>query len=113
VHAWQEGQPYYFGVFLVGAYQETLGDLHNLMGDTNVASVRVHGDGSFEFVREMSGDSISDVLSYVEYQPQQLLERLRRTAELAVRKERITLAQRQEILESFSASLRGYTYYED
>ena len=113
VHTWVENQPYCFGVFLVGAYQETLGDLHNLMGDTNVASVRVHGDGSFEFVREMSGDSISDVLSYVEYQPQQLLERLRRTAETAVRKERISLAQRQEILESFAASLRGYTYYED
>jgi arginine decarboxylase len=100
-------------VFLVGAYQETLGDLHNLMGDTNVASVRLQQNGSFEFVREMSGDSISDVLSYVEYQPQRLLEQLRKTAEQAVKKERITLAQRQEILESFSASLRGYTYYED
>ena len=61
----------------------------------------------------MSGDSIADVLSYVEYQPQKLLEQLRRTAELAVRNERITLAQRQTLLESFSASLRGYTYYED
>jgi arginine decarboxylase len=113
VHTWLENQQYYFGVFLVGAYQETLGDLHNLMGDTNVASVRIHGDGSFEFVREMSGDSIADVLSYVEYNPQRLLEQLRRTAEQAVRKERITLAQRQELLESFAASLRGYTYYED
>jgi arginine decarboxylase len=53
------------------------------------------------------------VLSYVEYQPQQLLERLRLTAEQAVRDERITLAQRQSLLESFGASLRGYTYYED
>ena len=113
VHPFVEGQPYYFGVFLVGAYQETLGDLHNLMGDTNVASVRIRDDGSFEFAREMSGDSIADVLSYVEYQPQQLLEQLRRTAEQAVRNERITLAQRQTLLESFSASLRGYTYYED
>jgi len=113
VHSWSESQEYYFGVFLVGAYQETLGDLHNLMGDTNVASVRLHADGTFEFVREMSGDSISDVLSYVEYQPQRLLEQLRRTAEQAVKKERITLAQRQELLESFNASLRGYTYYED
>jgi arginine decarboxylase len=113
VHTRVEGQPYYFGVFLVGAYQETLGDLHNLMGDTNVARVRVRGDGSFDFVREMSGNSIADVLSYVEYQPQQLLEQLRRTAEQAVRRERITLAQRQEILEAFAASLRGYTYYED
>jgi arginine decarboxylase len=83
------------------------------MGDTNVASVRVHQDGSFEFVREMSGDSIADVLTYVEYHPQKLLEQLRRTAEQAVRSERITLAQRQEMIESFTASLRGYTYYED
>jgi len=113
VHTFVEGQPYYFGVFLVGAYQETLGDLHNLMGDTNVASVRIQEDGGFEFVREMSGDSISDVLSYVEYQPQRLLEQFRHTAEKGVRKERITLAQRQEMLESFAASLRGYTYYED
>ena len=107
------GDPYYLGVFLVGAYQETLGDLHNLMGDTNVASVRVHGDGTFEFVREMSGDSISDVLSYVEYQPQQLLEQLRKTAEQGVRKGRITVAERQAVMEGFAASLRGYTYYED
>jgi len=113
VHTWVENRPYYFGVFLVGAYQETLGDLHNLMGDTNVASVRIHDDGTFEFVREMSGDSISDVLSYVEYQPQRLLEQFRHTAEQAVRKERITLAQRQEMLDSFASSLRGYTYYED
>src|SRR5689334_2248565 len=113
VHTWIESQPYYFGAFLVGAYQETLGDLHNLMGDTNVASVRIHKDGSFEFVREMSGDSISDVLTYVEYQPQRLLEQLRKTAELAVRNQRITVAQRQEMLETFAESLRGYTYYED
>lgn len=112
VHPFVEGQPYYFGVFLVGAYQETLGDLHNLMGDTNVASVRFHEDGSFEFAREMSGDSIADVLSYVEYQPQRLLEQFRHTAEQAVRKERISLPERQAMLESFSASLRGYTYYE-
>ena len=83
------------------------------MGDTNVASVRIRDDGSFEFAREMNGDSIADVLTYVEYQPQRLLEQLRRTAEQAVRDERITLAQRQTLLESFSASLRGYTYYED
>jgi len=90
-----DGEPYYLGVFLVGAYQETLGDLHNLMGDTNVASVRVNEDGTFDFVREMSGDSIADVLSYVEYQPQQLLERFRSTAEQAVRAGRISVMERQ------------------
>jgi len=112
VHPMREGEPYYFGVFLVGAYQETLGDLHNLMGDTNVVSVRINGDGSFDFVREMNGDSIADVLSYVEYQPQQLLEQFRRTAERAVRSGRIAPAERQHLLECFNASLRGYTYYE-
>jgi arginine decarboxylase len=113
VHPLVEGQPYYFGVFLVGAYQETLGDLHNLMGDTNVVSVRINADGTFDFVREMSGDSIADVLTYVEYQPQQLLEQFRQTAEQAVRKGRITVAERQAVMEGFAASLRGYTYYED
>ena len=113
VHPLVDGQPYYFGVFLVGAYQETLGDLHNLMGDTNVVSVRINADGTFDFVREISGDSISDVLSYVEYQPQQLLEQFRKTAEQAVRKGRITVAERQAVMEGFAASLRGYTYYED
>lgn len=113
VHPLREGEPYYFGVFLVGAYQETLGDLHNLMGDTHVVSVRINGDGSFDFVREMGGDSIADVLSYVEYQPQQLLEQFRRTAERAVRSGRIAPVERQNVLELFSASLRGYTYFED
>ena len=113
VHPVIDGQPYYFGVFLVGAYQETLGDLHNLMGDTNVASVRINEDGTFDFVREMSGDSIADVLSYVEYQPHQLLEQFRQTAEHAVRKGVVSVAERQAVLEAFGASLRGYTYYED
>jgi arginine decarboxylase len=113
VHPLVDGEAYYLGVFLVGAYQETLGDLHNLMGDTNVVSVRINADGTFDFVREISGDSISDVLSYVEYQPQQLLEQFRKTAEQGVRKGRITVAERQAVMEGFAASLRGYTYYED
>ena len=113
VHPVIDGQPYYFGVFLFGAYQETLGDLHNLMGDTNVVSVRINGDGSFDFQREMDGDSIADVLSYVEYQPQQLMEQFRKTAEQEVRKGRITVAERQAVMEDFAASLRGYTYFED
>jgi arginine decarboxylase len=113
VHSLVDGEPYYLGVFLVGAYQEKLGDQHNLMGDTNVVSVRINEDGTFDFVREMSGDSIADVLSYVEYQPQSLLEQFRKTAEQAVRDGRVSVAERQAVLESFAASLRGYTYYED
>jgi arginine decarboxylase len=112
VHALKEGEEYYLGVFLVGAYQETLGDLHNLMGDTNVVSVRINADGSFDFVKEMQGDSIADVLSYVEYDPSRLRVRFRDTAEQAVRSGLITPAERAQILDQFAASLRGYTYFE-
>jgi arginine decarboxylase len=112
VHALKEGEDYYLGVFLVGAYQETLGDLHNLMGDTNVVSVRINGDASFDFVKEIQGDSIADVLSYVEYDPRSMQVRFRDTAEQAVRSGRITPAERGQILAQFAASLNGYTYFE-
>jgi arginine decarboxylase len=112
LHALKPDEDYYLGVFLVGAYQETLGDLHNLFGDTNVVNVAVNPDGSFEFVREFHGDSIFDVLSYVEYEPKQMQEQFRLIAEEAVRSGKITIAQRQVILQAFKASLHGYTYFE-
>jgi arginine decarboxylase len=112
VHPVREGEEYYLGVFLVGAYQETLGDLHNLFGDTNVASVRINSDGSMDFVHELHGDSIADVLSYVEYDTQAMFKQFRTTAEQAVRDGRITVSERQEMLNAFTESLRGYTYFE-
>ncbi|MBA6412052.1 biosynthetic arginine decarboxylase [Parahaliea sp. F7430] len=112
LHALREGEEYYVGVFLVGAYQETLGDLHNLFGDTNVVNVSVNADGSFDFVGELQGDSIADVLSYVEYEPKHMQEQFRQVAEEAVRSGRITLEQRQSILSAFRDSLQGYTYFE-
>lgn len=112
LHSLRENEEYYIGVFLVGAYQETLGDLHNLFGDTNVVSVKVNADSSFDFVREFQGDSISDVLSYVEYEPKQMLEQFRRKAEQAVRDRKITATQRQRMLGAFKDSLQGYTYFE-
>ncbi|ACR12004.2 biosynthetic arginine decarboxylase [Teredinibacter turnerae] len=112
LHTLKDGEEYYIGVFLVGAYQETLGDLHNLFGDTNVVSVRLNDDGSHEFADELEGDSIADVLSYVEYQPQQLRERFRKIAERSTREGRITASERQEIMKAFSESMLGYTYYE-
>jgi arginine decarboxylase len=112
LHALRPDEDYYLGVFLVGAYQETLGDLHNLFGDTNVVNVAVKPDGSFEFVREFHGDSIYDVLSYVEYQPKQMQEQFRLIAEEAVRSGKISIEQRQVILQEFKASLHGYTYFE-
>ncbi|KGE71433.1 biosynthetic arginine decarboxylase [Spirochaeta lutea] len=112
LHDLKAEEEYYLGVFLVGAYQETLGDLHNLLGDTNVVSVRINENGSFDFVREIEGDAIWDVLSYVEYEPKSLVERFRAKAEQAVRDGKITVTDRRNILAAFEASIRGYTYYE-
>lgn len=112
LHPLRDGEEYYLGVFLVGAYQETLGDLHNLMGDTNVVSIRAADDGSYEYVREIRGDSVADVLGYVEYDPRRILENLRSTAEQAVREGRISPSERFSILQTFETGLRGYTYFE-
>ncbi len=112
LHPLKEGDEYYLGVFLVGAYQETLGDLHNLLGDTNVVSIRVSEDGSYQYVCEIRGDSVSDILNYVEYDPRRMLEDLRVTAERAVREKRITPAERYKILQTFEDGMRGYTYFE-
>ncbi|MGV3660359.1 MAG: biosynthetic arginine decarboxylase [Prosthecobacter sp.] len=107
----EKGHEYMLGIFLVGAYQETLGDLHNLLGDTNVVSVRVE-NGKVKYSRELEGDSVSEVLSYVEYDPKDMLTRFRNLAESAVVSKRITATERREIMESFEAGLRGYTYFE-
>ncbi len=112
LHPVKMGEEYYLGVFLVGAYQETLGDLHNLFGDTNVASVRINADASIDFVHEIHGDSIADVLSYVEYEPNSLYQQFRQTAEQAVRDGIISVADRQQMLAAYSEGLRGYTYFE-
>ena len=112
LHSLKDGEEYYLGVFLVGAYQETLGDLHNLFGDTNVVSVRLNRDGSFDFVKEIHGDNIADVLSYVEYQPAAMQLRYRNTAERAVKEGRISARERQQVIKTFNASMQGYTYYE-
>ncbi len=112
VHNIRNGEDYHLGAFLVGAYQETLGDLHNMLGDTNVVTVRLDDDGDLQFSREIYGDSVADVLSYVEYEPKQLLARLRNTAERAVRAGRITARQRRDIVQAYEAGLRGYTYVE-
>ena len=112
LHPLIEGEEYYLSVFLVGAYQETLGDLHNLFGDTNVVSVHINEDGSFDFVREFHGDSIADVLSYVEYDPKVMQEQFRKLAEQAVRDGKISVPMRQQMLRAFSDSMNGYTFFE-
>ena len=112
LHEIRPYEEYLIGVFLVGAYQETLGDLHNLLGDTNVVTIRILENGEFEFVSEQEGDTVSDVLSYVQYEPKQLFNRFRRSAEQAVREGRISPQERREIVAAYEAGLRGYTYFE-
>jgi len=112
LHAIRPNEDYVLGVFLVGAYQETLGDLHNLFGDTNVVGIRLGADGEVEFSRELFGDSVADVLSYVEYDPKTLADRFRDRAENAVREKRITPQERRQITQAYENGLRGYTYLE-
>jgi arginine decarboxylase len=111
LHSLPENDDYILGVFLVGAYQETLGDLHNLLGDTNVVSV-TYEDGKFRLHNELEGDTVADVLSYVEYEPKHLEALIRNKAERAVQDGKITPLERRRIIAAYTAGLRGYTYYE-
>lgn len=113
LHELKEDEEYYLAAFLIGAYQETLGDLHNLLGDTNVVSVNISREsGQFEIVKEIEGDSVSDVLSYVEYDPKTLISSFRDKAEKAIQEHRITPAERRTIMAAYEDGLRGYTYFE-
>jgi len=112
LHELKAYEEYILGVFLVGAYQETLGDLHNLLGDTNIVTIRILEQGEFEFVSEQEGDTVAEVLSYVQYDPKRLFVRFRETAEQAVREGKISAQERREIVVAYEAGLRGYTYFE-
>jgi arginine decarboxylase len=111
LHHFKQGEPYYLAVFLVGAYQETLGDLHNLLGDTNVVGVHLE-KGKPVYTHEVEGDTVADVLTYVEFDPKELVTRFRTFAEKAVTEGRISPKERREILDLFREGLAGYTYFE-
>jgi len=111
LHDFKQDEPYYLAVFLVGAYQETLGDLHNLLGDTNVVGVHLE-KGKPVYTHEVEGDTVADVLSYVEFDPKELVTRFRTFAEKAVTEGRISPKERREILDLFREGLAGYTYFE-
>ncbi len=112
VHTLEEGKPYYLGVFFVGAYQETLGDLHNLFGDTNVATIDLRADGGFDLLQEVEGDTISEVLSYVEYDPRDCVDAFRKLIDEAVSAGTLKNADRRTLVAAYRDSINGYTYYE-
>jgi arginine decarboxylase len=103
------GEPYYIGSFLVGAYQEILGDLHNLFGDTDAVHVRLDGD-DYRVDHVVEGDSVTEVLSYVQYSKDDLISRVRRAVEGAVRDRRLTPAESGRFMRRYEEALEGYTY---
>ena len=107
-----DGQPYLMGVFMVGAYQEILGDLHNLFGDTNAIHVRVEDDG-YRIDHVVEGDSVTEVLGYVQYDRADLVRRVRRASEEALRARAITFEESALLLRRFEEGLSGYTYLEE
>lgn len=101
---------YYLGVFLVGAYQETLGGMHNLFGDTNAVHVDLDENGNWEFKHEIEGNSVSEVLKYVQYDSADLIERLRLSIEKALREGRLTNEESAKLKKRFKEALESYTY---
>lgn len=109
LHALEPDQPYYLGLFLNGAYQEIMGNLHNLFGDTNAVHIRLTPKG-YQIEHLVRGDTMQEVLSYVQYEATSLLENIRRRTEQALADQRMTLAESQHFLENYERSLRSYTY---
>lgn len=109
-----EDAPYYLGLFLVGAYQEILGDLHNLFGDTNAVHVESTATGRGYRIRELvEGDTVTDVLSYVSYSRKELLAKLRAAIEDSLDHDRMTMKEGKRLLTLYRACLDGYTYLEE
>jgi len=111
LHPLKGKEPYYLGVFLVGAYQEILGDLHNLFGDTNAVHVSVDNDG-YQIGRIIDGESIAEVLEYVQYSPKKLVRTLETWVTSSVKAGIITLEEGKEFLSNYRSGLYGYTYIE-
>jgi arginine decarboxylase len=107
------GEPYYLGVFLVGAYQEILGDLHNLFGDTNAVHVSIDSNGGVVLETVIKGDTVREVLEYVEFDPNVLVRQLRTDVEAAVRDGRLGYQQAGQLLRFYEDGLGGYTYLEE
>ena len=112
LHEYEEGSTYLIGAFLVGAYQETLGDLHNLFGDTHVAHIKLDENGQWWVDEIVEGDSITEVLKYVQFDATQLGAEIRRECERAVRKKQLTPKESKLFMKIYETGLAGYTYLE-
>ncbi|MBO5871450.1 MAG: biosynthetic arginine decarboxylase [Bacteroidaceae bacterium] len=112
LHTIKHGEHYYIGVFLVGAYQEIMGNMHNLFGDTNAVHISVDSNGGYEIEQIIDGETVADVLEYVQYEPKKLVRRLEIWVSKAVKDGKITDAEGKEFISNYRAGLYGYTYLE-
>lgn len=110
LHPMKNGAPYYIGIFLVGAYQEILGDLHNLFGDTNAVHVDLDAEGHPVLTHVVEGDSVREALSYVQYEPQDLVERFRVSIERGLKEGSISPEDSAKLQRRYRGALEGYTY---
>lgn len=111
VHTLNNRDPYYIAVFLVGAYQEILGDMHNLFGDTNAVHVTVNDKG-YSINKTIDGETVAEVLEYVQYEPKKLVRRLETWVSKSIQKGVISLEEGKEFLNNYRSGLYGYTYLE-
>ncbi|OAB55490.1 arginine decarboxylase [Leptolyngbya valderiana BDU 20041] len=109
LHPLERNQPYYLGMFLVGAYQEIMGNLHNLFGDTNAVHIHLTPNG-YQIEHLVKGDTMTDVLQYVEYNAEDMLESIRKSSEAALQAGKISIEESQRLLQNYERSLRSYTY---
>jgi arginine decarboxylase len=109
LHPFKQDKPYYLGLFLGGAYQEIMGNLHNLFGDTNAVHIHLTPKG-YKVEHVVKGDTMTEVLSYVQYDAEDLVENIRRRAEQALLEKRITIGESQRLLQNYERSLGRYTY---
>jgi arginine decarboxylase len=112
LHELRPDEKYYLAAFLVGAYQETLGDLHNLFGDTHVVHVRLHDEGGWWIEEIVKGDTANKVLEYMEYDVAELYPALARDCERAIRDGRMTIGESQALKRFYESELDGYAYLE-
>ena len=111
LHPIRPDEHYYVGVFLVGAYQEILGNMHNLFGDTNAVHISVDGEG-YTIEQVIDGETVADVLEYVQYDPKKLVRRLEIWVSRAIKDGKITAAEGKEFISNYRSGLYGYTYLE-
>lgn len=111
VHSLRKNEPYYLGVFLVGAYQEILGDMHNLFGDTTAVHISVK-DGTYNIDQVFDGETVAEVLDYVQYNPRKLVRQLEVWVTKSVKEGKISLEEGKEFLSNYRSGLYGYTYLE-